>query len=232
MSKDTVTLLERAQDYINALDIARRHKLAEFLGIKTQTIRMYHKGKSIPTGRRMLQLHHVLKWAGYGDHTWRQTDESVEMVGAAFTFRLIDDDGLLKAFHGECDEISRIIQMMTGGKHISTASQEIFERLAAIHSWNIKEAQEKWDHLRIGNEKDKLIAELANKIQQILPLVKEVSGDDWSAEERQELRTRAGQNSVLELYNHLGYLCGERHRKLTLAEKAQRAAASMMIRPK
>jgi len=230
MSKATTpALLERARDYISALDLARRHKLAEFIGVKTQTIRMYHRGKSVPTGKRLLQLHHILSWAGYGDHAWRVDDDSVEMVGRALTFRLISDDDLIEAFKSECDELSRITQMMTGGKHISPASQAIFDQLASVHSWHIKDAQARWNDLRIMDDKDKLVAELANKLQQLLPLVEEISGDRWSAEDRAALRDRAGRGVVLELYNNLGYLCGERHRKQTMAERASKAAASMLL---
>ena len=230
MSKLLPTLLDRVQDYINALDIARRAELAEFIGIKPQTIRAYLRGKSVPTGRRMLQLHHILVWAGYADHQWKVTDDSVEMTGSSFTFGLITDAALIEAFAGECEEIARIIQMMSGGKHISPASQAVFDDLSSVHSWNIKEAQAKQNNLKIVNEKDKLIAELANKFKQLLPLVVDVSGDGWTPDERLDLRDRAGQGIVLELYNHLGYLCGERHRKLTMAQKAQQAAAAMMLR--
>jgi len=224
------TLLERARDYISALDIARRHKLSEFMGVKDQTIRMYHRGKSIPTGKRLLQLHHVLEWAGYGDHAWKVDNDNVEMVGRALTFQLISDAELVEAFKSECDELSRITQMMTGGKHISPASQLIFDQLASVHSWNIKEAQDKWNDLRIMDEKDKLVAELANKLQQLLPFVQEISGDGWTAEDRAALRDRAGRGVVLDLYNNLGYLCGERHRKQTMAERASKAAAAMLVR--
>jgi len=224
------TLLDKAQDYINALDIARRAELAKFIGVKPQTIRAYLRSKSLPTGRRLLQLHHILVWAGYDDHLWKVTNDNVELTGSAFTFGLISDESLLEAFDGECDVIARIIQMMNGGKHISPASQEIFDLLASVHSWNIKAAQDKRHNLKIVNEKDKLIAELANKFKQLLPLVEEISGDGWTADERSDLRNRAGDGIVLELYNQLGYLCGERHRKLTMAEKAQRAAASMLLR--
>lgn len=224
------TLLDKVQDYITALDIARRSELAKFIGVKSQTIRAYLKGKSIPTGCRMLQLHHILVWAGYGEHKWSITDINVEMTGSSFTFGLITNQDLLTAFRGECDDVARIVQMMNGGKHISPAAQAVFVDLASVHSWNIKEAQAKQHNLRIVNEKDKLIAELANKFQQLLPLVKDVSGDGWTASERHDLRERAGRGIVLELYNHLGYLCGERVRKMTMAEKAQKAAAALLVR--
>jgi len=40
--------------------------------------------------------------------------------------------------------------------------------------------------------------------------------DKWTAEERQELRERCGCNTVFELYNVLGALCGETARKQQL----------------
>jgi hypothetical protein len=223
-------MFERAQDYITALDVARRHELAEFIGVKPQTLRSYLRGKSVPTGRRVLQLHCILVWAGYGDHRWKMSDPNVEMVANAYTFKLITDDELVAAFEGECDEVSRIVQMMIGNKHIAPAAQEVFNHLAGTYSWEIKAAQEKRNNLKIIDQKDKLIAELANKFQQLLPLVADVSGDGWTADDRHELRTRAGKGVVLELYNHLGYLCGERHRKVTKAERARQAAISMMCR--
>lgn len=217
-------------DYINALDIDRRRKLAEFVGVQPQTVRQWLKGKSVPLGKRALQLHYLLEWAGYGDHQWPETNDNIEIVGRALTFGLITDDELLERLKDECTQLSRVVQMLGGNKHVSPACQEIFDNMASIYSWHIKEAQEKWDHLRITNEKDKLISELAIKLKNLLPLVKDMASDKWSEEDRYELRERAGVKTVFELYNSIGQLAGERHRKTSMAERAQKAAAAMYIR--
>lgn len=223
------TLLERSQDYINALDLDRRHKLAEFCGVKSQTIRSWLRGKTVPVGKRALQMHYLLEYIGGYDHQWRETNDNVETVGRAVTFGLISDDELIELFKDECDEFSRIIQMLSGHKHISPEAQKIIDNLAAVHSWHIKSAQAKVDNLRIANEKDKLIAELANKLQHLLPLVKDMSSDKWTEADRYELRDRAGHSTVFELFNILGELCGERVRQKSVAERAKAAAAALMI---
>ena len=223
------TLLDEAMNYINALDIDRRHKLADFCGVKPQTVRSWHRGRSVPHGKRALQLHYLLELVGYDQHQWRETNDNVETVGRALTFHLMTDEDLLELFKEECTELSRIVQMMSGHKHISPACQKIFDERAAVHSWHIKTAQEKWDNLRISNEKDKLIAELSNKLQRLLPLVQDMSSDQWSEGDRYELRERAGSKTVFELYNALGELCGERARQASVAERARQAAAALLV---
>lgn len=226
--KTTPTLLDRVQDYVSALDLERRRKLADFCGVQPQTVRQWLRGKNVPMGKRALQLHYMLEFAGYNDHVWRDTNDNVETVGRAVTFGLISDDDLTEAFKGECDEFSRIIQMLSGHKHVSTACQEIIDGMAAVHSWHVKAAQERWTDLKITNEKDKLIAELANKLEQILPLVKDMASDRWTESDRYELRERAGRTTTFELYNLLGQLCGERARQASVAERARAAAAAML----
>lgn len=226
---DTPTLLETAQNYIHALDLDRRHKLAEFCGVKPQTIRSWLRGRSVPVGKRALQLHYLLEYIGYDDHEWAETNDNVETVGRAVTFGLISDEELSEAFKDECDEFSRVIQMLSGHKHISPEAQKIIDDLAAVHSWHIKSAQAKSNNLKITNEKDKLIAELANRLQHLLPLVKDMSSDRWTEADRYELRDRAGPTTVFELFNALGELCGERVRQQSVAERAKAAAAALSI---
>jgi hypothetical protein len=223
-------LLERTMDYINALDIDRRRKLAEFVGVQPQTVRQWLRGKSVPLGKRALQLHYILEWAGYGDHEWPTTNDSIETIGRALTFELITDEELVEAFKHEKLEARRIIQMLGGNKYVSPSCQKVFDDMAAVYSWNIKESQEKWDHLRIANEKDKLISELAIKLKNLLPLVKDMASDKWSEKDRYELRERAGVETIFKLYNSMGLLAGERHRKSTMAERAQKAATAMYIK--
>jgi hypothetical protein len=218
-------LLDRTMDYINALDIDRRRKLAEFIGVQPQTVRQWLRGKSVPLGKRALQLHYILEWVGYGDHEWPKTNDNIEIIGRALTFGLITDDDLVEAFQHEGLEIRNIIKMLAGNKHISASYQKVFNEIATVHSWHIKEYQDKWDHLRITNEKNKLISELSIKLKNLLPLVEDMASDKWTEEDRYELRERAGVQTVFELYNSMGLLAGERHRKLTMAEKAVKAAA-------
>lgn len=223
------TLLDQVRDYVEALDLDRRRRLAEFCGVQPQTVRQWHRGRSVPIGKRALQLHYLLDYAGYKEHQWPETNDNVETVGRAVTFGLISDDELIEKFKEQCDELSRIIQMLSGHKHISPASQEIIDELAAVYSWHVKEAQDKWVDLKITNKKQRLIAELANKLQHLLPLVQEMTSDRWTEADRYELRDRAGRNTVFELFNALGELCGERARQVSVAERAKAAAAALMM---
>lgn len=224
------TLVDRVSDYVSALDTERRRKLAEFIGVQPQTVNQWHKKRSVPLGKRALQLHHLLVWVGFGDHQWREVNESANTLGKAVAFGIVPDEELLDAFKGEVDELSRIIQLLTGHKHISPACQKIIDDLAAVHSWDIKVAQDKWIELKINDEKELMIAELSNKLTQLLPLVQEMASDKWSDMDRFALRDRAGKSTVFELYTALGELCGERARQASVAERARAAAAAMLTR--
>lgn len=226
-SSTTPTLLDRVIDYINVLDIERRNRLAAFCGVQAQTIRRWHRGESVPFGKRALQLHYLLDYVGYGNHQWRESNEAIETVGRAVAFGVVTDKDLIAAFGSECDEITRIIQMLTGHKHVSPNSQTIFEMLASQCTWDINKAQDKWSDLKVTSEKDKLLAELAAKLHSILPLVKDLASDKWSESDRYELRERAGPTTVFQLYNLLGELCGERARAASVAERAKKEAAAL-----
>ena len=63
-AKIAPTLLERVIDYTNVLDMERKRKLADFVGVQPQTVRQWQRGKSVPMGRRALQLHYLLEWVG------------------------------------------------------------------------------------------------------------------------------------------------------------------------
>jgi len=220
------TLLDQVIDYIDALDLGRRHKLAEFCGVQPQTVNRWRRGASVPLGKSAIQLHYLLEFAGYTEHEWRETNNSIEMVGKALAFGLITLDDLAASFSDGCT--SRITQMMCGHKHVSTANQKIFDGLAETHGCNVETARENYADLKIFSEKDKLIAELSNKLGMLLPLVKDMASDNWTEADRYDLRDRAGRKTVFELYNALGELCGERARQTSVAERAKQAAASLM----
>jgi hypothetical protein len=223
------TLLERVIDYTNILDMERKRKLADFVGVQPQTVRQWQRGKSVPMGRRALQLHYLLEWVGYGDHQWRETNVSAEMVGRCLAFGLISDEKLLEAFKGECDEPTRITQILSGHKHITPRSQEIINDLADEFSWHVQDAQTNWPCLKVSNEKERLLSELATRLRNILPLVKDMVSDNWSEGDRYELRDRAGTYTVFELYHAMGALCGERMRQANESDRSEAARAALMI---
>jgi hypothetical protein len=225
-SNTSPTLLNQVIDYISALDLGRRAKLAKFCGVQLQTVNRWRRGASVPLGKSAIQLHYLLEFAGYTEHEWGETNDSVETVGRALAFGLITLDELTAHFNDACN--SRLTQMMCGHKHISVANQKVFDDLAATHAWDIEAARGKCADLKIASEKDKLIVELSNKLEALLPLVKDMVSDNWTEADRYELRDRAGRRTVFDLYNALGELCGERARQMSLADRAKQAAAMLM----
>lgn len=224
------SLFNDTVNYTNVLDIGRRSRLAEFCRVKDATVRGWAKGKTIPLGVNALVLHHLLVWVGYDKHKWPSLNTALDVVGKAVAFGLLSEEDLINAFNHSIP-YSRIIQMLSGHKHVAPESQSIFDSLANKFSdKDFRIAQSKWSDLRVSNEKEKLIVELAGRLQALLPLVKDMASDKWNEGDRYALRDRAGVATVFDLYVALGELCGERARAASIEQRARQAAASFLIR--
>jgi hypothetical protein len=219
------SLYDMVVDYTSALDVPRRQRLCEFLDVQEQTIRCWQRKKSIPSGLRALKMHYLLEHLGEVNSDWRITEPAVINVGRLVSFNVLSLDMVIAEFKGRFKDDHSVLRMMCGHNHIKADNLAMFQKISDDHGQYLESAVSNWSDLMVLDERDQLIAELSNRLADVLPLCEQVMSDDWTAEERHDLRQRSGQDTIFRLYNALGALCGEKARQHTL----KGATASLLI---
>jgi hypothetical protein len=220
------SLFDLVVDYTSAIDVPRRRRLAEFLDVQEQTIRSWQRRKSVPGGVRALKMHYLLEQMGQVNSEWRITDQAVVEVGKLIAFKVLPIEALIAEFKDKGVDEQNAVRMLCGHKHIKAENMAVFQRLMDTLSDKLDGAIASWSDLMVRDPRDQLVSELANRLIAVLPLCEQMITDDWTAEERHELRQRCGQETVFKLYNALGALCGEKARQHTL----KTAAAGLLVR--
>lgn len=218
-------LYDMVVEYTSTLDAVRKRRLADFLEVQDQTIRSWQRGKTVPSGLRALRLHYLFEKMGQVNSDWRLTHQVAVDVGKLLAFKVLTLDAVIAEFKGKINDEKNVILMLCGHAHIKPEFLAIFQRIADDHAGLVEEATNSWSDLMIRDSREQFIAELSTRLVAVLPLCEQMMTDDWSAEERHELRRRCGTDTVFKLYNALGALCGEKARQHTL----KTAAASLVI---
>jgi hypothetical protein len=219
------SLYDMVVDYTSALNVPRRQRLCEFLDVQEQTIRCWQRKKSIPSGVRALKMHYLLEHLGETNSDWKITEQAVIDVGRLVSFKVLTLDAVIAEFKGRFKDDHSVIRMLCGHTHIKADNLDIFQKISDDHGQHLESAISDWSDLMILDGRGQLIAELSNRLAAVLPLCEQIMSDDWTSEERHDLRQRSGQDTIFRLYNALGALCGEKARQHTL----KGAAASLVI---
>lgn len=212
-------LYDLVVDYVSSLDAQRKRRLVTFLEVQDQTIRSWVRGSSVPSGLRALRMHYLLDRIGRRNTEWRPTHQAVIDVGKLLAFKAISMNDIESAFSHVIDD-RLITLMLCGHAHIKPAYLSVFQNIADNNIDGLERAVNDWSDLLVGNERERVLAEVASKLADVLPLCEAIASDEWTAEERHDLRRRCGSNTVFRLYNALGALCGERARQHTLKHNA------------
>lgn len=219
------TFFDHAVDYIDSLNIDARRRLAEFLNVKEQTIRSWQRKKTVPSGVRVLRFYYLLEAAGVQISGWRCTDPILQAAGRLVAFGVLGLAEMATAFDDDVVDGARVLQFLCGHVHVKPKNMGIFKLIVENHIDMLPEKQREWEDLYRRDKHDVTIVELANRINEILPMCEEMVTDKWSASERHQLRERCGPDVVFRLYNAMGALCGEAAREHQL-----RNVASFIIR--
>jgi hypothetical protein len=225
MAAANMAFLDQIVGYLSTLDIPGRRDLATFLGVKEQTLRSWKRRKTVPSGIRTLRMHYLLAETGAVNTSWRCTDDVLQDAGRLVAFRVVTVCDIVRRINDVAVDDSRVVQFLSGHDHVKPEFYKVFEAIVQEHNWYLPSVLQKWEHLCVGNGNSQKIATLAAKIVAILPLCEEMVSNDWTPEERQELRERCGSDVVFRLYNTMGALCGERARQHQL-----KSAVSMLTR--
>jgi len=225
MTTASMSFLDQIVGYLSTLDIPARRELAIFLGVKEQTLRSWKRRKTVPSGVRSLRMHYLLAETGVVNISWRCTDDVLQDAGRLVAFHVVNVCDIVRRIDDKSVDAGRVVQFLGGYDHVKPEFYKVFEAIVQENNWYLPSALQKWGHLCIGNVNSQKIATLAAKIVAMLPLCEGMISNDWTPEERQELRERCGSDTVFRLYNTMGALCGERARQHQL-----KSAASMLTR--
>lgn len=214
------TFHDSLQDYLKCLDLPQRKQLSQFVGVAGNAVGRWLRRTNLPVGESLLRLFHLLEAVGFNITDWKVSDTDVLTVGRCVTFHVLTPDQVAQRLHGENMDGVIAIQLLLGHRHIKPENQAALTALAAEFGPLLGPAKVKWQDLMILDDKLKVINELANRLKEILPLAEDLASDNFSGQERHELRKRCGEATVFKLYNLFGALCGERAREHVNAHAA------------
>lgn len=201
------------QDYLKSIDLPQRKRLAQFIGCAEQAIGKWLRQTNLPVGNSALRLFHLMEAVGFQITDWKVTNTDVLTVGRCVAFHVVTPEQIATRIAAPNMDGVLTVQMLVGNRHIKPENAKIFAELASEYGPLLGPAKSKWQDLMILDEKIRTINELANRLREILPLAKLVVSDQYSGQERHELRKRSGETTLFELYNVFGALCGERARE-------------------
>ena len=209
----TGTFHECLQDYLRALDLPQRKRLAQFIGCAEQAIGKWMRQTNLPVGNSAMRLYHIMETAGFTITDWKMTNTDVTTTSRCVAFGVLTNEQVAARLTNVNMDGGIAVQMMVGNRHIKPDNVQVFATLAAEFGPLLGPAKAKWQDLLVLDEKARVINELANRVKEMLPLAKTVASDNYTRQERHELRLRCGEQTVFHLYNLLGALCGEQARE-------------------
>lgn len=209
----TGTFHDCLQDYLKSIDLQQRKRLAQFVGVADGSIGKWLRQANLPVGRSALCLNHLMEAAGFTITDWKVTNTDVLTTSRCVAFHVLTIDEVAARMHGANMDGVTAVQMMVGNRHIKPDNAAAFATLAAEYGPLLDQAKQKWQDLLVLDEKARSINELANRLKEILPLAESLASDNFTGQERHELRKRCGEATVFKLYNIFGALCGERARE-------------------
>jgi hypothetical protein len=206
------TFHESLQDYLKSIDLPQRRLLSQFIGCSEQAVGRWAKRTNLPVGESALRLFHLMEAVGFQITDWKVKNTDVLTVGRCLTFHVLTAEQVAWRLTGQNMDGVIAVQMLIGNRHIKPENLQGFAMLASEYGPLLSPAKAKWQNLMFLDEKIKTINELANRLKELLPLAEDLASDNYSGQERHELRKLCGEATVFRLYNLFGALCGERAR--------------------
>lgn len=215
--------------------------LASFVGAtKHPTVDRWFSNRAKPVGEYLLKIRYFLELLGYHVNELEMLDPTVRDAGRLVAFSIIEPDDLAKEFGYRATENAKDSMMrVLFGKSVPSADkiEKARQMLDACADLVEEKRREIIGNLPVpkkagnGQDRDQRIAAvapahvprrqdrnesvidaLANMVKAMIPIADLVLSDDFSPEQRKNLRERADVDGVFRLSNLLNRLCGERAR--------------------
>jgi hypothetical protein len=221
--------------------LGRRKSIASFVGVSDQTVRRWLNETIHPVGEPLIRFRFCLELMGYEVVELQSLNPSVRTVAAMCAFRVtsLRDIADFVGYKGERggSVTDQLLAVLRGSGGVSKEKLERFTHLVTLHEAALKEkvasaprfslptkprAKGAVTNLQIADvphtkqsrDREAIVESLAGSVQALIPLVRLVSSDGFTAKERARVRELSGGDGVFTLANLLYRLCGERARKI------------------
>lgn len=190
--------------------------LVGFVGITE--IRSCHRWiqGSMPGGENLLRLRIFLELSGYQVDEFENLDPEVKLCARIIAHRLAS---VKEVAHATDTTVDTLLKIILGQRKTSNKRKSLIANYCNLRQIPLEEA-EKYDKNRIshrlpfsGIDHTDRIQQLAELIQNAIPLAKEILSDQYTASERNQLRDLTSNEGVFTLSNLLSRLCSETARK-------------------
>lgn len=217
------TLLECLRHYGELLPMGQKgihESLAEFCGVGADTAYRWVRGKHPPLGENIFRCAAFLQSRGYHVNELQKLSPAVCKAVMMVARREVTADALQEALG-----VNRktVLQILHGRRGMSKKVRRRLERFVAGGTKQETSPASAYQEPKTVDREasangtgghDAIIDALANQTRALLPLVKLVLTDAFTAEERHRLRHLVGGDGVFHLKNELSRLCSEKAREI------------------
>ena len=206
--------------------LAARKPLVDFCGISTERAYRWLQGKKLPTGENLIRLKYFLYGKGYEVSELQSLIPQVLSLGWVISVGKISFDEVcrLLGYSGR----DSFFPVLNG---VSNPSKVKIDKIEAIlrqfpdeissspeSQFFSSEKQAKYLGLKNG-ARDAVFRALTSQVEAMLPLAEAVLSEDFSDEERRQLRRSIPDDGLYRAAQALHGLCSKKSRNLTLDKK-------------
>lgn len=223
-------------------DTAKRDVIARFADVDSSTVRRWFKDERTPIGEPLVRTRFYLELLGYDVEELQALDAVVRDAARMFSFGVasIPEIVQLVGYTEGRSGIETVIAVFRGAQGISRKKHKDLEAFVEMNREIFAEKKRMVKRIEIGTVNQLpvrsvqsalsprqrfgecspldlrriFIESAAKQVLVLLPLMRAIESDAFSAEERTLLRELSGGDGVFKLANILTRLCGERTRAM------------------
>lgn len=198
--------------------------------VNYRTVWQWIHGVRLPSGVNLIKLITILESMGYSLSEYIVSSQTMRAARECLAFGLIDEEEIKAHIFTEYESREHIYALMFGKSKPMPGSEAIVATNIEFMLSDLQVLKERWrtafsvfkltaireqpvtakqNALTKQNAIDFLVGVIAAGI----PIAKWILSDDFTADDRKQLRKKAGDGGVFEFKNALARLCGERARE-------------------
>ncbi len=228
---------------------AVQNAIAEFVGCESDSVHRWFRA-SKPTGENLVRLRFFLDFLGCKVTELESLPKIVRDFGRIVAFKVVTLSDAANFVGYKTGDTESLLRVLHGKSSPSKEKQEKFvafveaydkqlvekERLTKKIDLEVKIIRQDFSRENVhpiqqpvegSLDGHKVIIEsLVGSIKALIPLVREVSSDSYTAEEREKLRELAGPGVIFSFSNLMYRLCSEKGRSMINSENSKKEKES------
>lgn len=242
--KEVRTMKECLRHYVSSLPprasknvTETRRPMKEFCGVDIRTVERWMFNGKLPVGEPLVRLRFFLEIMGYKVAELKRMPEELYKLGEMIAYDAISIEAAMTAMGfvnmqsiyrlalGKSgttkDRITTIHEMREACKNAIAAKRAEWNNKLGTNGQQEAPVAEKSHQLAFGRGSELEVT--GYLILAMLPLAEKIVSDDFSADDRRNLREMTGGDAVFRLSNVLEALCGEKARERVLSNSQPQA---------